>query len=95
MFKYLKSILVAVIALSAVAGCGVDAALDCHAICDRYSSCYDADYDTMACESRCRTSANDDSDFKRQADTCDACITDRACASATFSCASDCSAVVP
>ncbi len=95
MLKPLKKMLVAVMALTGLAGCGVDAALDCRAICGRYASCYDADYDTSACESRCRTRADDDADFKRQADMCDACITDRACASATFSCASECSSVVP
>ncbi|RKH08471.1 hypothetical protein D7Y13_02285 [Corallococcus praedator] len=95
MRKHLKNLLVAAMALTGMAGCGVDAALDCNAICDKYASCYDSNYDTSACESRCRDNAADDEDYKRKADVCDACLTDRACTSATFSCATDCAAVVP
>ncbi|CAM3289203.1 hypothetical protein G4177_34995 [Corallococcus sp. ZKHCc1 1396] len=95
MRKHLKHLLVAAMALTGMVGCGVDAALDCNAICDRYASCYDSEYDTSACESRCRSNAADDEDYKRKADVCDACLTDRACTSATFSCGADCAAVVP
>lgn len=95
MIRYLKSLLVAAVAVAGLSGCGVDAALDCHAICNRYASCYDSGYDVTACETRCRVSADKDSDFKRKADICDACITDQSCASATWSCGVDCSSVVP
>ena len=48
----LKNLLVAAMALTGMVGCGVDAVLDCHSICDRYASCYDSDYDTAACEGK-------------------------------------------
>jgi len=76
--------------------CGaIDSALDCRAICSRYSSCFDAQYDVGACETRCRTSASNDTDYRRKADQCSACIDERACTSATFNCAAQCSSVVP
>jgi len=82
--------------LLGLVGCGqVDAALDCHDICSRYASCYDTSYDVDACETRCRNASKVDATFRRNADVCNACITDRACASATFSCANECSTVVP
>jgi hypothetical protein len=96
MIKQLKCMLIAAIAITGLAACGpVDSALDCHAICGRYASCFDSKYDTGACETRCRDNAAKDSTYKRKADTCNACINDRACASATFSCTADCASVVP
>lgn len=77
-------------------GCGaIDSALDCNTICNRYKTCFDGTYDVAACATRCRSTSSTDGDYRRKADTCTACITDRACASATFSCGSDCNAVVP
>ncbi len=73
----------------------VDSAIDCGAICNRYSSCFDKDYDVSACAKRCRDSASEDRDFRRKADVCNACIADRACGSATFSCGTQCASVVP
>ncbi len=73
----------------------VDAAIDCGAICERYSSCFDKDYDVSACAKRCRSSASDDRDYRRKADVCNACIADRACGSATFSCGTQCASIVP
>ena len=79
-----------------VTGCdSVDAAFDCHDICDRYSDCFDANYDVGACESRCRSHADDDTAYRQQADRCDACIDDRSCTSAVFNCGVECSSVVP
>lgn len=76
--------------------CGtIDTALDCRAICARYSSCYDVAYNVGSCEQRCRTDSASDMNYRRRADQCSACIDERACASATFNCATQCSSVVP
>ena len=91
--KSMKSLL---LCLLFATGCdSVDAAFDCHAICDRYADCFDANYDVSACESRCRSHADDDTAYRRQADQCDACIDDRSCTSAVFNCAAECASVVP
>lgn len=76
--------------------CGaVDTVLDCGAICSRYSSCFDSAYDIGGCESRCRAKSNDDVNYRRRADQCNACIDERACAAATFNCTTQCGAIVP
>ncbi len=81
--------------LLCVTGCdSVDAAFDCDAICSRYKDCFDSNYDVGACASRCRTKADDDT-YRRQADQCDACIDNRSCTSAVFSCATECASIVP
>jgi len=80
----------------ALAGCGaVDAAIDCQSICSRYSSCWDANYDIQGCEERCRSHASSDTEYRQRADSCNACISGRACPSATFNCGTECSSVVP
>jgi len=77
-------------------GCdSVDAAFDCNSVCGRYRSCFDADYDTDACQDRCRTASANDSTVRSRADACEACIDDMSCAGATFNCAQDCSSIVP
>lgn len=72
----------------------VDNAADCKAICDRYKTCFDASYDSSACQDRCQDQA-DAQGHATQADKCDACITDKSCSSATFTCATDCAGIVP
>ncbi len=87
------------ISLLMLSGCAVvqkvDTALDCNGICERYKSCFDSDYDTASCATKCRNKASDDADFRRKADVCNACITERSCTRATFACATDCFSVVP
>ena len=73
----------------------VDTAIDCHGICARYASCFNKTYDTDACEDRCRASARADVAFRRKADVCNACITERSCVEATFACVTECVSVVP
>lgn len=73
----------------------VDTALDCNGICERYASCFSKEHDTSACASRCRANASKSPDFRRKADMCNACITERSCAEATFSCLTECVSVVP
>jgi hypothetical protein len=84
----------------ALGGCAtvvqrIDSAIDCSGICSRYASCFDSRYDVDACETRCRSSASKDVDYRRKADMCNACISERSCASASFSCLVECTAVVP
>jgi hypothetical protein len=73
----------------------VDTAIDCNGICERYKSCFSGDYDVSACASRCRASASKDADFRRKADMCNACISERSCVAATFACGTECVSVVP
>lgn len=78
-----------------VVGCNpIDAVADCHGICSRYRSCFNAAYDVDACESRCRANSTDRT-YRERADSCDACIDTKACATAVFSCGTQCNSVVP
>ena len=74
---------------------GIDNAIDCNAICARYQACFAKDYDVGACATRCRTASAKDTDSRRKADVCNACIDERSCASATFNCAIPCTSIVP
>ena len=77
-------------------GCNpIDAAIDCHAICKRYQSCFDMNYDLVVCETHCRDRSATDTDYRHKADQCSACIDDRSCATATFNCGVECSTIVP
>ena len=89
-----KSGFIFVVAMLA-SSCGVDNAIDRQSICDRYKSCFDSSYDVEACSSRCRNDSAKDTDYKRKADMCNACIDERSCSSATFNCASSCGSIVP
>ena len=73
----------------------VDEAFDCSQVCGRYRDCYDSSYDVDACESRCRTNAANDPNVKDDAATCESCIGDKSCLSATFNCAGSCGTIVP
>jgi hypothetical protein len=73
----------------------VDEAFDCEQVCSRYRDCYDSSYDVSGCESRCRTNAANDPSIQQAADTCDTCIGDKSCVSATFNCAGSCGSIVP
>ena len=87
------------LAMMLSSGCAVvqriDTAIDCNGICARYASCFDSKYDTNACEDRCRASARADTEFRRKADACNACISERSCVAATFACVAECVSVVP
>ena len=73
----------------------IDTAIDCNGICSRYASCFDKAYDTDACASRCRASGRAEADFRRKAEKCNECISERSCVQATFACAAECVSVVP
>jgi hypothetical protein len=77
-------------------GCDeADAAFDCHQVCTKYKTCFNSSYDVSACTSRCREAAAKENSYKDKADICETCIDDRSCASATFSCATECASIVP
>ncbi len=76
---------------------GCDAAenlVDCNQICNRYKTCYDKSYDTGACQTKCRNNANSDTSYMAKSGKCQACMDDKSCASAAFSCP-DCLGIVP
>ena len=84
------------VAVAAWAGCGaVQNAVDCNGICNRYKTCFDANYDVGKCESNCRDNANSNKDYMNNVEACNSCIDDKSCASATFNCAGPCTTVVP
>lgn len=70
-----------------------DQAADCAAVCTRYQTCFDDEYDVAACKSRCNE-RSDDEDFRARTNECDACIDERDCIDTVFACGSECSAVI-
>lgn len=72
-----------------------DRVTDCQDICSRYSDCYDSAYDVSACRDRCDDAASDSETFDQKVDTCENCLDDRSCTSATFGCATECGGIVP
>ena len=69
--------------------------VDCHDVCQRYADCFNAEYDVDGCVDRCESDADSSEDREARLETCDNCIDDRSCTSATFSCADKCSGIVP
>ena len=91
-----SAVAIALASIGASAGCSsVANHVKCADICDKYQSCFDTKYDTSACHDRCTDSANKDSAFQNKVDVCSACIGDKSCVGATFSCATDCGGIVP
>jgi len=73
----------------------VETAFDCQSVCTRYRDCYDSSYNVDNCRSSCRSRAANDPSVRQAADTCEACIGDMSCLSATFNCGCSCSNIVP
>ena len=73
----------------------VETAFDCEQVCTRYRDCYNSSYDVDQCRSSCRSRAANDPSVRQAADTCESCIGDMSCLSATFNCAGSCSNIVP
>ena len=85
-----------VVGLAGIDACGkADEIFDCNSVCSRYADCYDPSYDVDKCRSRCRTNSENDPSVRSNADQCDACIGDKSCLSATFSCGGVCGSIVP
>ncbi len=77
-------------------GCAeIDQTVDCSDVCNRYQSCYDASYDTMACRNRCETFVDANAGNSRAANDCDTCMDDRSCVSAVFTCGGACAGILP
>lgn len=93
----MKTLMVAgLLAFGSMMGCGaVENAVDCNGICNRYKTCFDANYDVGKCEKNCRDNANSNKNYMSNVDAGQNCIDDRSCASATFACGPSCSTVVP
>jgi len=73
----------------------VETAFDCQQVCTRYRDCYDPSYNVDNCRSSCRSRAASDPSVRQAADTCESCIGDMSCLSATFNCAGSCGNIVP
>jgi len=102
MSKSFSQLLVAMSASLLVAGVGcgetadeVTNSITCGEVCEQYSDCFDADYDVDGCIDRCENAATANEDRERRLEICDACIDDRSCTEATFSCTDDCVGIVP
>ncbi|HTQ06682.1 MAG TPA: hypothetical protein VMI54_22655 [Polyangiaceae bacterium] len=85
-----------------VAGCGsknpvnqIENQITCHDVCQRYSDCYDQGYDVSGCTDRCTNDSTAEQQKDDELKTCDDCIGDKSCVSATFNCGSECSPFVP
>lgn len=72
-----------------------DEIFDCQSVCSKYKECIQSDYDVGGCRSRCSEKSEKDTDFRRKADVCEACISNRSCTGATFNCATECAGIVP
>ena len=98
-FKFASSV-AAVIAAFGFVGCGEAAdeasnTIDCYSVCDRYSECFDADFDVEGCTDRCEDEADASESREARLEACDNCIDDKSCTSATFNCATECAGIVP
>lgn len=94
------------LALTFAAGCAlsfsacnadeeIENEIDCQAICQRYSDCFDGDYDVSGCQDRCENDVDSGELTFNEVDACSDCIDDRSCASGTLSCATECVGIVP
>jgi hypothetical protein len=95
----MRSLFAISLVFALAAGCSakddIEQEIDCHSICDRYSECFDADYDVSACQDSCEDSVDADPSYMDKVDACENCIDDRSCTNATFACATECAGIVP
>ena len=84
-----------VAAVLALGGCGkVDQAFDCNQICNRYSDCFDENYDVSQCKTDCRDNAAADDTYADKASACETCLDDKSC-TGSFACVDECVGIVP
>jgi hypothetical protein len=87
-----------VFAALAGAGCAndpvhqIDMQVDCQDDCNRYRDCYDAHYDTAACQNRCHDMVDHD---PNSANACDSCLDAHSCTTAPFACGGECNGIIP
>ena len=72
-----------------------DEIFDCQSVCKRYAECYDPKYDVDGCRTRCRNASANNPSIRNDADECNACIDDKSCLAAPFSCGGPCGTIVP
>lgn len=93
---YMMKIFTAVAVVMTLVACNdIESRVECVAICDKYSECYDSDYDVDGCAEECTDKYDADEDFIEDIDACDNCVDDKSCAESTFACAADCAGIVP
>ena len=86
-----------VLAFGSLAGCKndpvheIDMAVDCTNVCNRYRDCFDANYNTGACEDRCHAMVDHD---PNSANACDSCLDAHSC-TGSFGCAGECQGILP
>jgi len=68
--------------------------ITCADVCDRYKDCFDANYDVEGCTDRCENEATADEEKEDKLEACDDCIENRSCASAVFSCTTECAGII-
>lgn len=68
--------------------------ITCADVCDRYKECFDSTYDVEGCTDRCENQATADEAKEDKLEACDDCIENRSCASAVFSCTTECAGVI-
>jgi hypothetical protein len=81
-------------------GCGDDPEevvnrVTCGDVCQRYSDCFDSDYDVEACTDRCTNDTTASEEKEERLELCDACIDDESCTGAVFDCTVECAPIVP
>ncbi len=100
MKKSFKFSVFAVVSLLSIVGCSeavdeVTNTVNCRQVCERYQSCFDSDYDVGACTDRCENEADASENREARLESCEACIDDKSCSSATFNCADECVGIIP
>lgn len=88
------------LSLSTIVACSDEAdeitnSITCGDVCQRYSDCFDEDYDVEACTDRCEDEATPDEEKEAELEECDACIDDESCTGALFECTAECGQFVP
>lgn len=69
---------------------------DCQDVCQRYSDCFDHDYDVEACRHRCESDASNSDAKQSKLDACHDCIGDQSsCVADIAKCTDSCGAFVP
>jgi hypothetical protein len=68
--------------------------IDCAKICQDYDECVDSSLDLSDCTSTCETRSDEDEEYRRTANACEACVDDKACLQ-SFPCLAECAGVLP
>ena len=73
----------------------IESRVECVQICDKYSECYDSDYDVDGCAEECTDEYEADESYLEKIDACDTCLEDKSCTESTFRCSDECIGIVP